>query len=163
MQRRKVGHKRKTQAGQGVHTAPEHQTPEHRGVCQGYTAHAVLPETKEQQQRNVAHAHMMSVTPSMNGRMESRNGMLLSVRMSVDPALVLIAAALMTTHPQQGRDIIGSDVGDKVDRKERIGPFPVAFEEQGIRDDPSSHYQGEAAGIERLDLTIGSHGKIPHR
>ena len=46
-------------------------------------------------------------------------------------------------------------LGDKVDRKERIGPFPMAFEEQGIRDDPGSHYQGEAAGIERLDLTIG--------
>src|ERR1039457_4379807 len=39
----------------------------------------------------------------------------------------------------------------------------MAFEEQGIRDDPGSHYQGEAAGIERLDLTIGPRAKLPHR
>jgi hypothetical protein len=38
----------------------------------------------------------------------------------------------------------------------------VAFEEQGIRDDPGSHYQGETTGIERRDLTIGPRAQIPH-
>ena len=41
---------------------------------------------------------MISVTPSMNGRIASRNGIRVSVRISVEPALVLIAAAPMTTH-----------------------------------------------------------------
>lgn len=47
---------------------------------------------------HVAQAHMMSVTPSMNGRIECRKDRPLSVRMSVDPALAVIAAAPITTH-----------------------------------------------------------------
>jgi 3-polyprenyl-4-hydroxybenzoate decarboxylase len=41
---------------------------------------------------------MTGVTPSMNGRIECKKDMPLSVRMSVDPALVVMAAAPITTH-----------------------------------------------------------------
>ena len=41
---------------------------------------------------------MARVTPSMNGRIESRKGRPPLLTTSVDPALVLIAAAPMITH-----------------------------------------------------------------
>jgi len=40
---------------------------------------------------------MISVTPSMKGRIDCRKGSALSVRIRVEPALVLIAAAPITT------------------------------------------------------------------
>ncbi|MNC96710.1 hypothetical protein D3C83_141580 [compost metagenome] len=45
----------------------------------------------------VLQAHRTSVVPSRNGRRASRNGMPGSVRMSVEPALVAMAAAPITT------------------------------------------------------------------
>jgi hypothetical protein len=41
---------------------------------------------------------MVSVRPSMNGRMDCKNGILLSARTKAEPALVLMAAAPITTH-----------------------------------------------------------------
>ena len=57
-----------------------------------------MPNNNSSGIHHVAQAHITSVTPSMNGRIEFRKGMLLLVRIRVDPALVAIAAAPMITH-----------------------------------------------------------------
>ena|GEM_PF-2590841 len=48
----KISCKREPQAGDRIHPKRENDTPKHRGICQGRTAYAVLPDPKEQQQRN---------------------------------------------------------------------------------------------------------------
>src|SRR5665213_1982140 len=46
-----------------------------------------MPSSSSNGIHQLAHAHITSVTPSMNGRIDCRKGMPLSVRIRVDPAL----------------------------------------------------------------------------
>ena len=71
-----------------------------------------MPKSTSSGIHHVAQAHMIEVTPSMKGRIEVRNGIALSVTMRTDPALVVIAAAPMTTH-SNGRDVVGADAEEE--------------------------------------------------
>jgi hypothetical protein len=47
---------------------------------------------------HVAHAHMINVALTINGRIDCRNGSELGFKISGNPALDLIAATPITTH-----------------------------------------------------------------
>jgi hypothetical protein len=57
-----------------------------------------VPNNNKSGIHHVAHAQMMGVTPSTNGRIDCKNGIPLSVRTKTEPALALMEAAPITTH-----------------------------------------------------------------
>ena len=60
----------------------------------------------------------------------------------------------------QNREQQRPGIGDGIDGKDRIGQFAMAFEKQGVRDDPRGHHQGEAPRIERRDLMAGARARL---